>query len=69
MQPSVQQFGTLEFGRFDEIYDVGYHYCKDFLATLKREGKLEGLLSGNLKASGGGDKRRGGPRLGRRQSI
>jgi len=36
---------------------------------LKREGKFEGLISGNLRAGGGGDKRRGGPRLGRRQSI
>lgn len=66
MQPPVQQFGTLDFGRFDEIYEVGYAYCKDFLDKLRKEGKLDGLVSGSLRYSGG---RRGGPRLGRRKSI
>jgi predicted acylesterase/phospholipase RssA len=66
MQPPVQQFGTLDFGKFDEIYDVGYHYCKDFLDKLRKEGKLDGLVSGSFRHGGG---RRGGPRLGRRQSI
>lgn len=66
MQPPVQQYGTLDFGKFDEIYTVGYEYCKNFLAVLKREGKLEALVGGNLRATG--DKRRG-PRMGRRQSI
>jgi lysophospholipid hydrolase len=67
MQPPVQQYGTLDFGKFDEIYKVGYEYCKEFLDGLRREGKLEGLVGGGSRHVG--DKRRGGPRLGRRQSI
>jgi lysophospholipid hydrolase len=67
MQPPVQQYGTLDFGKFDEIYEVGYQYCKEFLEGLRKEGKLEGLESGNLR--NGGEKKRGGPRLSRRQSI
>jgi lysophospholipid hydrolase len=66
MQPPVQQYGTLDFGKFDEIYEVGYQYCKEFLEGLRKEGKLEGLVSGNLR--NGGEKKRG-PRLSRRQSI
>jgi lysophospholipid hydrolase len=66
MQPPVQQYGTLDFGKFDEIYEVGYQYCKTFLDGLRKEGKLENLVSGSLRH---GDKRRGAPRLGRRQSI
>ena len=64
MQPPVQQYGTLDFGKFDEIYEVGYQYCKEFLNELKREGKLDGLVSGSLRSNG-----RRGPRLERRQSI
>jgi lysophospholipid hydrolase len=64
MQPPIQQYATLDFGKFDQIYEVGYQYCKKFLNDLKKEGKLESLVSGGIK-----DKRRGGPRLGRRQSI
>jgi lysophospholipid hydrolase len=64
MQPPIQQYATLDFGKFDEIYEVGYQYCKEFLNGLRKEGRLESLVSGGNK-----DKRRGGPRLGRRQSI
>src|SRR5271169_3631880 len=64
MQPPVQMYATLDFGKFDEIYEVGYQYCKGFLNGLRKEGKLEDLVRGGLR-----DKRRGGPRLGRRQSI
>jgi lysophospholipid hydrolase len=67
MQPPVQQYGTLDFGKFDEIYEVGYKYSKDFLDELRKEGKLEEIVNGNLKA--GGDRRRAAPRLSRRQSI
>lgn len=64
MQPPIHQYATLDFGKFDEIYEVGYQYCKEFLKGLRKEGKLETLVGGAIK-----DKRRGGPRLGRRQSI
>jgi len=64
MQPPIQQYATLDFGKFDEIYEVGYQYCKEFLNGLRKEGKLESLVNGGIK-----EKRRGGPRLRRRQSI
>src|SRR5271170_2025864 len=65
MQPPIQQFATLDFGKFDEIYEVGYQYCKEFLNGLRKEGKLDALVSGGLRSTG----KKGGPRLGRRQSI
>src|SRR5579871_2322489 len=62
MQPPVQQYGTLDFGKFDEIYEVGYRYCKEFLEGLRKEGKLDSLVSGTVKGAGG----RKRPRLSRR---
>jgi len=47
LKPPVQEFGTLEFGRFLEICDVGYQYGKSMLKTWKKEGKLAHLLSEN----------------------
>ncbi|KAI0013141.1 lysophospholipase NTE1 [Xylariaceae sp. FL0662B] len=40
MRPPVDQYGTLEFGKFDEIYALGYKYGKDFLARLQEDGML-----------------------------
>lgn len=40
MRPPVEQYGTLEFGRFDEIYQVGYFYGRQFLERLKSEGSF-----------------------------
>ncbi|KAJ6153587.1 Lysophospholipase nte1 [Penicillium chermesinum] len=40
MRPPIDPYGTLEFGRFDEIYQVGYAYGKEFLNRLKNEGSL-----------------------------
>ncbi|PWY79201.1 lysophospholipase Nte1 [Aspergillus heteromorphus CBS 117.55] len=40
MRPPVDQYGTLEFSKFDEIYQVGYAYGKEFLEKLKSEGSL-----------------------------
>ncbi|KAB8437364.1 hypothetical protein FH972_025044 [Carpinus fangiana] len=40
MRPEVTDYGTLEFGKFDEIYGVGYKYGKEFLDELKRKGVL-----------------------------
>lgn len=47
LKPPVQEFGTLEFGRFLEIHDVGYEYGKTMLKTWKKEGKFGHLLSEN----------------------
>lgn len=40
MRPPIDPYGTLDFGRFDEIYQVGYTYGKEFLDRLKNEGSL-----------------------------
>ncbi|KAI0021045.1 hypothetical protein F4780DRAFT_310203 [Xylariomycetidae sp. FL0641] len=40
MRPPIDEYGTLDFGKFDELYDLGYRYGKDFLDNLKEEGIL-----------------------------
>lgn len=40
MRPPIDPYGTLDFGRFDEIYQVGYAYGKEFLDRLRNEGSL-----------------------------
>ncbi|CAI6339957.1 unnamed protein product [Periconia digitata] len=40
MRPPIDQYGTLEFAKFDEIYQVGYVYGKEFLEGLKAKGVL-----------------------------
>ncbi|EED14313.1 Patatin-like serine hydrolase, putative [Talaromyces stipitatus ATCC 10500] len=40
MRPPIDPYGTLEFGKFDEIYEVGYSYGKRFLDKLRAEGSL-----------------------------
>lgn len=40
MMPPVQPYGTLEFGNFDKIYDVGYQFGKEYLARLREQGVL-----------------------------
>ncbi|KAF8941471.1 Neuropathy target esterase [Dissophora ornata] len=63
LKPPVQDFGTLEFGRFLEICDVGYEYGKEMLEKWRKEGKFRHLLSENETA-----KSRRGKRI-RRNSI
>ncbi|RMZ77741.1 hypothetical protein DV737_g4198, partial [Chaetothyriales sp. CBS 132003] len=43
MRPPIEAYGTLEFGKFDEIYAVGYSYGKEYLAKLKMTGELKAL--------------------------
>jgi predicted acylesterase/phospholipase RssA len=40
MRPPIDRYGTLEFSKFDEIYEVGYAFGKKFLERLKNEGSL-----------------------------
>lgn len=40
MRPPIDPYGTLDFGKFDEIYRVGYEYGKEFLAALRDKGML-----------------------------
>ncbi len=38
--PPVKEYGTLEFGSFDEIYKVGYQFGKQYLSQLREQGVL-----------------------------
>jgi lysophospholipid hydrolase len=40
MRPPIDAYGTLEFAKFDEIYQVGYKYGKEYLAELREQGVL-----------------------------
>ncbi|CAD0085212.1 unnamed protein product [Aureobasidium vineae] len=40
LRPPIDGYGTLEFAKFDEIYQVGYKYGQEFLAKLRDEGVL-----------------------------
>lgn len=40
MRPPIDGYGTLDFGKFDEIYQVGYAYGKQFLERLRSEGSF-----------------------------
>ena len=44
LRPPIDAYGTLEFGKFDEIYEVGYAYTKEFLRKLKEDGSLNETL-------------------------
>lgn len=40
MRPPIDDYGTLDFGKFDEIYQVGYKYGQAFLAQMREQGVL-----------------------------
>ncbi|OCK83861.1 lysophospholipase NTE1 [Lepidopterella palustris CBS 459.81] len=40
MRPPIDTYGTLDFGKFDEIYQVGYKYGREFLGQLRDQGIL-----------------------------
>lgn len=40
MRPPIDPYGTLDFGKFDEIYLTGYRYGKEYLAKMREEGRL-----------------------------
>jgi lysophospholipid hydrolase/IMP and pyridine-specific 5'-nucleotidase len=40
MRPPIDPYGTLDFGRFDEIYQTGYRFGKEYLEKLKNQGVL-----------------------------
>lgn len=44
MRPPIDHYGTLEFGSFEEIYEVGYKFGQEYLRKLREEGSLPGLL-------------------------
>lgn len=38
LRPPVENYGTLDFGKFEEIYQVGYKYGKEYLSKLRESG-------------------------------
>ncbi|KAG9242336.1 hypothetical protein BJ878DRAFT_544361 [Calycina marina] len=40
MRPPIDPYGTLDFGKFDEIYQVGYKYGQEYLAEMRDKGVL-----------------------------
>ncbi|OLN87964.1 Lysophospholipase NTE1 [Colletotrichum chlorophyti] len=40
MRPPIDDYGTLEFGKFDELYQMGYKYGQEFLQKLRDDGAL-----------------------------
>jgi len=40
MQIPVHQYGTMQFGKFEEIQKKGYHAAMDLLEKWDEEGKL-----------------------------
>lgn len=55
MRPPIDGYGTLDFGKFDEICDIGYRYGKTFLAELKVKGGIEGLWLAKASPSWAGN--------------
>lgn len=45
MRPPIDAYATLDFAKFDEIYEVGYNYAKVFLNDLKSKGELQGVVA------------------------
>lgn len=62
----VQEFGTLQFGKFEEIQKKGYEAARNFLEKWDEEGRLPSAYVGDIKASAAG-KTRG--KSARRNSI
>ncbi|KAF2712047.1 patatin-like serine hydrolase [Pleomassaria siparia CBS 279.74] len=40
MRPPVDPYGTLDFAKFDEIYQVGFEYGREYLGKLREQGIL-----------------------------
>lgn len=57
LRPGVESFGTLAFGQFDEIYQVGYAFGKEFCKNLK-DARMLPLLDIEAEEGGKGDLRR-----------
>lgn len=43
LRPPIDDYATLDFAKFDEIYRVGTQYAHETLAKWKREGKLPNI--------------------------
>ncbi|KAH9837348.1 patatin-domain-containing protein [Rhodofomes roseus] len=47
----VQEFGTLQFGKFEEIQEKGYRAAMDFLEKWNEEGRLPSAYIGEARTS------------------
>lgn len=57
MRPPIDAYATLEFAKFDEIYEIGYAYAKEYLNNLKAKGELQGVAFpwDGAEGEGGGE--------------
>ncbi|KAK4204197.1 hypothetical protein QBC40DRAFT_312410 [Triangularia verruculosa] len=54
MRPPIDEYGTLDFGKFNEIYEVGYEYGRNYLRELREKGVLP--LIGEKEEEDGGSR-------------
>ncbi|KAF4975403.1 hypothetical protein FZEAL_7812 [Fusarium zealandicum] len=40
MRPPIDDYGTLDFHKFDELYQLGYKYGQEFFHTMREQGVL-----------------------------
>ena len=43
MRPPIDAYGTLEFAKFDEIYELGYRFGREYLGGLRDKGVLPAM--------------------------
>ncbi|KAK8118720.1 patatin-like phospholipase [Apiospora kogelbergensis] len=44
MRPPIDDYGTLDFGKFDEIYAMGHKFGQEFLDKLREDGVLPAVV-------------------------
>lgn len=62
----VQDYGTMQFGKFDELLKKGYHGAIDILDKLEADGRLPSAMIDSKDGQVGGKKK---GRSARRNSI
>ncbi|XP_046368567.2 patatin-like phospholipase domain-containing protein 7 isoform X1 [Haliotis rufescens] len=58
MRPPIDKYGTLQFGSYDEISDVGYHYGKTLFNGWMKGGYLDKLFIEKTKETEAGMKKK-----------
>jgi lysophospholipid hydrolase len=49
MRPPIDEYGTLDFGKFDEIYNLGYKYGQEFIQKMRDKKALPMLEEAEAK--------------------
>jgi lysophospholipid hydrolase len=62
IRPPIDIYGTLDFGKFDEIYNVGYEFGLKFLKEAKEDGRLPDNDAGVEEGKGRSMRRMVAPR-------